>query len=158
MRFYDGAVAREDPSAQGARAAARPIPPTSPRDKTAYALRDVAFLEREAARHGDAIGAYAHALLAVPLPVDAHAPRLRAARARQALRRRARRGRRAELALAADLLDVTRLKRMLVLASPPPPAPPTTSPQRLLPLARYLRPAADYALVPLPRTPEGGDR
>jgi len=42
-----------------------------------------------------------------------------------------------ELALAAELFDVTRLKRMLALAAPPPaaaPAPPT------LATARYLRP------------------
>jgi hypothetical protein len=61
-------------------------------------------------------------------------------------------------AVAAELLDVSRLKRMIVIASPPLPTPPTPSSQRLLPLARYLRPAAHYALVPFAATPEGGDR
>src|SRR2546426_9213445 len=39
-----------------------------PAEKSAYARRDVAFLESQAARHGEAIGRYAHALLDVPLP------------------------------------------------------------------------------------------
>ena len=47
-------------------------------------------------------------------------------------------------ALEADLIDVTRLKRMLALAAPPP-ARSADRPE--LPLARYLRPAADYTLV-----------
>ena len=41
------------------------------------------------------------------------------------------------IALAADMLDVHRLKRMLEQGvAPPPPAPPA----RVIPLARYLRP------------------
>jgi transposase len=39
-----------------------------PTEKTAYALRDLEALKRMAARHGDAVGAYAAALLDHPLP------------------------------------------------------------------------------------------
>jgi len=52
-------------------------------------------------------------------------------------------------ALTADLVDVTRLKRMLALAAPPPPAAPR---RPAVPAARYLRPHADYSLAP--STPE----
>jgi hypothetical protein len=52
------------------------------------------------------------------------------------------------VALAADLLDVRRLQRMLELGTvaPPPPS------GRVLPPARYLRPATQYAL-PFRATP-----
>ena len=57
------------------------------------------------------------------------------------------------LALDADMLDVHRLTRMLqegVAASPP-------APTRVIPLARYLRPATHYQL-PLPSAAaEGGE-
>jgi len=47
------------------------------------------------------------------------------------------------VALAADLIDVTRLTRMLALAAPPPPPPPPTA----APATRFLRPVTDYALA-----------
>ena len=47
-----------------------------------------------------------------------------------------------ETALAAEMLSVRRLARLLELAAPPPCRPPV----RVLPLARYLRPATHYAL------------
>jgi hypothetical protein len=47
-----------------------------------------------------------------------------------------------ETALAAEMLSVRRLARLLELAAPPPPP----RPVRVLPLARYLRPATHYAL------------
>jgi hypothetical protein len=47
-----------------------------------------------------------------------------------------------ETALAAEMLSVHRLTRLLALAAPPPPLPAA----RVLPLARYLRPATHYAL------------
>ena len=53
-----------------------------------------------------------------------------------------------DTALAAEMLSVRRLARLLELATPPPAVPPA----RVLPLARYLRPATHYAL-PL-ATPE----
>ena len=59
-----------------------------------------------------------------------------------------------ETALAAEMLSVHRLARLLELAAPSPPPPPV----RVLPLARYLRPATHYAL-PLPpaERPDQGD-
>jgi hypothetical protein len=50
-----------------------------------------------------------------------------------------------ETALAAEMLSVRRLARLLELAAPPAPPPPA----RILPPARYLRPTTHYAL-PLP--------
>jgi transposase len=43
-------------------------PADLPSDKTAYAMRDLNLLQRMAASHGQAIGAYAAALLDTPLP------------------------------------------------------------------------------------------
>jgi hypothetical protein len=48
------------------------------------------------------------------------------------------------LALAADMVDVERLERMLKLALAPPAPPPSTA--QVIPLARYLRPPGQYAL------------
>jgi hypothetical protein len=53
-------------------------------------------------------------------------------------------------ALAAEMLSVRRLARLLELAAPPPAVPPA----RVLSLARYLRPATHYAL-PRPARNEG---
>lgn len=150
VRFYDGAtlVKMHPRRAPGQRAT---DPGDFPAEKTVYALRDVAFLEREAARHGAAIGTFAHALLAVPLPWT----RMRRVYALLGLVKRygaARVEAVCELALAADLLDVSRLRRMLMLAAPPAAAPPA----RVIPLARYLRPASDYTLA-RPTEP-GGER
>jgi hypothetical protein len=47
------------------------------------------------------------------------------------------------IALAAEMVDVQRLERMLQLAVAPPPAAPVA---RVIPIARYLRPASQYAL------------
>ncbi len=63
-------------------------------------------------------------------------------------------------ALEAELHDVTRLERILRLATPPEEMPAGRG--KVLPLARYLRPATQYAL-PLARpgenntNPEGDD-
>ena len=141
VRFYDGPLVvkvhpRQPPGGRATDVA------DFPAHKTAYALRDVTALEREAARHGPAIGAYAHALLAVPLPWT----RMRRVYALLGLVKRYGAARVAELcqrALDADLIDVTRLKRMLALAAPPPAA--AARPE--VPLARYLRPRTDYVLA-----------
>lgn len=148
VRFYDGAtlVKTHPRKAPGERAT---DPADFPAEKTAYALRDVTFLEREATRQGAAIGAFAQALLAVPLPWT----RMRRVYALLGLVKRyggARVEATCQLALAADLVDVTRLKRMLLLAVPPPAPGPGA---RVIPRARYLRPASDYTL---PRPPDGG--
>jgi hypothetical protein len=60
-------------------------------------------------------------------------------------------------ALDADLIDVRRLQRMLELASTTTPASPPSA--RVIPLARYLRPASQYALPLRPAAPasEGGE-
>ena len=150
VRFYDGAtlVKTHPRKAPGERAT---DPTDFPAEKTAYALRDVAFLEREAARHGAAIGTFAHALLAVPLPWT----RMRRVYALLGLVKRygaARVEEVCQLALAADLVDVTRLTRMLALAAAPAPAAP---PARVIPLGRYLRPASDYTLA---RPRDDGER
>jgi len=159
VRFFDGTelVKTHPRKPPGERSTDRSdFPP----EKSVYALRDVAFLEREAARYGEAIGTYARALLAVPLPWT----RMRQVYALLGLVKRygaARVEAECERAMAAELFDVSRLKRMIVIASPPATAP--TSSQRVLPLPRHLRPAKHYALMPLSTLPgtsprEGGER
>jgi hypothetical protein len=142
VRVYDGALVvkvhpRQPPGGRST------DPADFPAHKTAYALRDVTALARAAAAHGPAIGAYAQALLAVPLPWT----RMRRVYALLGLVQRygaARVEATCQLALAADLIDVTRLKRMLALATPPLPA---STQARVVPLARYLRPVREYTLV-----------
>ena len=125
-----------------------------PAEKTIYALRDIESLARWAEQHGAAVGQFARALLAGELPWT----RMRQVYALLGLARRygdARVNAACETALAAEMLSVRRLARLLELATPPPAVPPA----RVLPLARYLRPATHYAL-PLAtpeRRPEGGD-
>jgi transposase len=123
-----------------------------PAEKSAYARRDVLFLETQAARHGEAIGRYAHQLLDVPLPWT----RMRRVYALLGLVKR-HGAERVEAACATALpigmLDVHRLKRMLEL--PATTAPPAAR-ARVIPLARYLRPAQQYALPFTPNpNPEG---
>jgi hypothetical protein len=142
VRFYDGAVVvkvhvRQPPAGRAT------DPADFPAHKTAYALRDVAALEDAATTHGRAIGAYATALLAAPLPWT----RMRRVYALLGLVKRygaARVEAVCQLALAADLVDVTRLKRMLALAAPPPAPPAAGGPA---PATRYLRPATEYVLA-----------
>jgi len=127
-----------------------------PAERTPYAMRDIAFLQREADRHGQAIGQYARALLSVPLPwtrmrrvysLLGLVKRYGAARVEEACR----------TALAVDLIDVTRLKRVLVLAAPAPAKP---AAPRVITSSRFLRPATDYRLQPaLPLVDDqGGSR
>lgn len=122
-----------------------------PPEKSAYARRDLAFLERQASHHGEIIGRFAHALLEGPLPWT----RMRRVFALIGLARRygdARVEAVCASALEAGMLDVRRLDRMLQLAAPPE-TPPTSA--RIIPLARYLRSSQQYAL-PLP-TNQGED-
>jgi hypothetical protein len=119
-------------------------------------MRDVAALQRQATSHGETIGRYAAALLDSPLPWT----RMRRVYALLGLVRRYGAPRVTEVctaALAADLLDVRRLQRMLELASTTTPA--STPSARVIPLARYLRPATQYALPLRPAAPssEGGE-
>jgi len=124
-----------------------------PPDKAAYALRDVAFLARKAAEHGDSVGRFATKLLEGPLPWA----RMRRVYALLGLARRYGDERLEEacaLAVDADMIDVYRVKKLLELAPPTP----TSSPPRgqLIPIARFLRPAEQYAL-PLHNQPKKGD-
>src|SRR6266851_5611736 len=141
VRFYDGTAlvkvhARQPPGGKSV------DPSDFPPEKAAYAMRDVDFLQREAARHGDAVGGFARALLAGPLPWT----RMRHVYALLGLCRRygdARVEETCATALAAEMTDIRRLDRMLARAAPP--TPPSASPQ-VIPLARYLRPSSQYAL------------
>ncbi|HEX9249389.1 MAG TPA: hypothetical protein VF856_07805, partial [Gemmatimonadaceae bacterium] len=59
------------------------------------------------------------------------------------------------IALAAEMLDVHRLRRMLERAQVPAVLP---SPARVIPFGRFLRPASQYALpLASPERPPEGD-
>jgi hypothetical protein len=126
-----------------------------PVERSVYALRNVTALQQQATQAGEAVGRFAAALLESPLPWT----RMRRVYALLGLARRygaARVNDACAIALAADMLDVHRLTRMLALGQTPSTAAP---PARVIPLARFLRPASQYAL-PLrsPEPPsEGGD-
>lgn len=151
VRLYAGAelIKAHPRLAPGGRAT---DPSDFPAEKSAYALRDIAFLQRQAARHGEAIGRFAQALLEGPLPWT----RMRRVYALIGMAKRYG-GARLEVvcvtALAAGMLDVRRLERMLQQAAPPPPP---TAPARVIPLGRYLRSPRQYALE-LTTHPEGED-
>lgn len=121
-----------------------------PPERAAYALRDVAFLSRKAWEHGLAVGRFADKLLAGPLPWT----RMRRAYALLGLARRygsARVDEACAAALDADMIDVHRLRKLLEIAAKAPAPGPKA---RVIPLARYLRPADQYAL-PLAKTEKG---
>ncbi len=124
-----------------------------PAERSIYALRNVAALQRQAATSGDAVGRFAAALLDGPLPWT----RMRRVYALLGLARRygtTRVNDACTIALAAEMLDVHRLRRMLELGQAPPPGAPVA---RVIPLARFLRPASQYALplAATERPPEG---
>jgi Mu transposase, C-terminal domain len=113
-----------------------------PVERSVYAMRNVEALRRQAEAASDVIGRYAAALLDSPLPWT----RMRRVYALLGLVRRYGAARVTEvctLALDADMLDIHRVKRMLELGVS---APPVTPPARVIPLARYLRPATQYKL------------
>ncbi len=121
-------------------------PSDYPKEKTAYAMRDVDFLRREAAKHGEAIGRFASMVLDGPLPWT----RMRRVYRLLGMTKRygdARVETTCALALTAEMLDVHRLERMVKLGQPvaQPPTPMPAS-DKVIPLARYLRPASQYAL------------
>ncbi len=112
-----------------------------PDEKRAYALRDIAYLQSQATVCGPAVGWYAAALLAGPLPWT----RMRRVYALLRLVRRygpARVDASCATALTHRMLNVRRLENMLEHPLPPPP----TAPARALPPARYLRDPRQYAL------------
>ena len=116
-------------------------------------MRNVDALRRQADAAGEVIGRYAAALLDSPLPWT----RMRRVYALLGLVRPYSAVRVTEacaIALNADMLDVHRLKRMLEQGVV---APPATPPARVIPLARYLRPATQYALPLRPAAPSEGE-
>lgn len=147
VRFYDGAVLVKMHPRQ--RRGGKSIDPSDfPQDRRPYAMRDVRWLKEQAAEHGNSVGVYAERLLESPLPWT----RMRAVRALLGLCRRygdpavddacAR-------ALAADMVNVHRLERMLKSATP-------AAEERLatvVPIARYLRPHSAYAMSRNRRNP-----
>jgi hypothetical protein len=107
-------------------------------------MRDIAFLKHQAESHGPHIGQLAGIILDGPLPWT----RMRRVYALLSLVRKYGEQRVEEVcatALTFDLHDVRRLKRMLengfkLPALAPPPS------AKVIPSARYLRPASQYAL------------
>lgn len=144
VRFYDrGALVKAHPRVEPGRRQtdASDFPP----EKAAYALRDIAFLQRRAAEHGEAVGRYAAALLDSPLPWT----RMRAVYALLGLAKRygaTRLNEACATALDVDLIDIYRLRRLLERAT----AAPAAVVSRILPVARFLRPVQQFAL-PFPR-------
>jgi hypothetical protein len=116
-----------------------------PAEKAIYAARDSEALINRARSHGRAIGEFASKLFAAsPLPWT----RMRQLFMLLGLIKRYGAHRVQEtctVAVAADMIDVFRLERMLKIAAPPAPEPELA---RVIPIGRYLRPAADYALLP----------
>ena len=124
-----------------------------PVERSVYAMRNVDALRRQADAAGAVIGRYAAALLDSPLPWT----RMRRVYALLGLVRRYGAARVTEVctvALAVDMLEVHRLKRMLEQGVVAPPAPP---PARVMPRARYLRPATQYALPLHPAASSEGE-
>lgn len=122
-----------------------------PAEKTAYALRDIGYLAKKAAEHGPSVGLFADRLLAGDLPWT----RMRQVYALLGLAKRYGSVRLEDAcarALAADMLDVHRLRRLLEIV-PPPRATPNTS---VLPFPRHLRSPSQYAL-PFTRKIQGED-
>lgn len=146
VRFYDGndlvkVHPRQPPGGRST------DPSDFPPEKAAYALRDVAFFERQAVAHGEAVGRWALALLAGPLPWT----RMRRVYALLGLCKRYgddRVNQTCAVALAAEMYDVHRLERMLKLGSAPVATPAATPApaQKMIPTARFLRPSVQYAL------------
>jgi hypothetical protein len=151
VRFYDrGVLVKTHPRQPPG---GRSIDPHDfPVERSTYALRDVQTLQRQAAFAGPAIGQFAAAVLDSPLPWT----RMRRVYALLGLARRygaSRVNDACAIALAAEMLDVHRLRRMLELGQ----AAPVPAPARVLPIARFLRPASQYALplTATDRSPEG---
>ena len=118
-----------------------------PPEKLAYAQRDAGFLVRQAEAQGPNVHRFAKALLEQPQPWLS----MRQCFGLLGLCRRftpARVDEACALALSVEMHEYKRLKRMVLLgvttAAPSKPAP--SHPANVVPLARFLRPAAQYAL------------
>jgi hypothetical protein len=117
-------------------------PADYPKEKTVYALRDVNSLLKKAKDKGHHIGIYAERLLAGPLPWS----RMRQAYALLSLCEKYGDGRVEAIcqsALAFDVVNVTRVAKMLKSAAKP--ARPDASGKLVqLPLPRFVRPAEHF--------------
>ena len=115
-----------------------------PAEKQAYALRNVDRVVSQAKARGDHIGRYAERILAGPLPWA----RMRAAYALLRLCDKHGDGRVeavCQSALAFDVVDIKRIRRMLQKATTPPSAPSSERGQvRQLTLPRFARDAKDF--------------
>ncbi len=126
-----------------------------PPEKTAYAMRDIDFLRSQAAGHGPVISQYAGLLLDCPLPWTSMR------RVRELLSLVTKYGVDAvsevcQIAITYDMIDVRRIRRMLEQPAPPPAAAPTKL-ATVIPIARYLRDPAQYAL-PLKSRPAAKEK
>jgi hypothetical protein len=140
VRFYfRGELIKTHPRKQRGERSIDPL--DFPDEKRPYALRDLAYLQSQANACGPAVGWYAAALLAGPLPWT----RMRRVYALLRLVRRygeARVEASCQTALAHRMFNVRRLQNMLEHPDPPPAA----QPARALPPARYLRDPRQYRL------------
>jgi hypothetical protein len=114
-----------------------------PPEKAIYAFRNGPALIEMAKQHGESVGRYATSLLEGPEPWA----RMRRAYALLRLAKKygpARVEETCRIALAAEMIDVKRLGQMLEAAQEvvSPPAPTT----KVVPIARFLRPASHFAL------------
>ena len=122
-------------------------PKDYPKEKAIYAMRDAVSLEELARQAGEHIGIYAQRLLEGPLPWS----RLRHVYRLLGLVRRYGQGRvekACERALSCDVVEVTRIARMLerALEEGDPPIPPRPPAGRLVPL-RFARPVEEFSLA-----------
>jgi len=122
-------------------------PADYPEEEFRCAQRDTAFMVRKAAEHGKSVEGFARALIETLPPWT----RIRCIYALLGLVRRygpARVDEACAMALAAEMTDIHRLERMLKLATPASKADqsPISAAARVIPLGRYLRPPAEYAL------------
>jgi transposase len=150
VRFYDGTLlVKAHPRMPAGKRSTDPS--DFPAEKTAYALRDVGYLARKAAEHGPSVGRFAQRLLEGDLPWT----RMRQVYALIGLAKRYGSSRLEEAcakALAVEMLDVHRLRRLLEIA----PLPSVSPAHTVVPFARHLRPASQYTL-PLTRPKQGED-
>jgi hypothetical protein len=143
VRFYDGNVlvkthARVLPGRRSTDVS--DFPP----EKAAYAMRDINFLKHQAEQCGTHVGTLAALILEGPLPWT----RMRQVYALLGLVRKYGEKRvddTCAIALSFEMHDVRRLQRMLRNGAVPAAAAPAP-PSNVIPLARYLRPAKQYAL------------
>ena len=142
VRFYDGGrLVKTHPRKPPGKKSIDPA--DFPAESLACAQRDSAYFVREAKEHGEHVGRFAEALVAGPAPWT----RMRQLFKLLGLARKygARLDASCKTALDAEMVDVHRLATMVRLDTRL-----ELPPAKVIPLARFLRPASQYAL-PLAR-------